>query len=381
MTAAAAALSSLRAIASECAATAGRFSPEECAQGVALANELIDLFTRSTVAARPIRDRHVGAGRALLLPNVPTELLLQVVGHLDVRDLGRLACTCRQLYFGPPCPPRPTSVVEEELRRRAAEAGRWLPSSPPAGVSGWVPALLQREWRDILEMSTVAAGQSPHSLLVDADGALLVCGFEHGHGTIGLPGEQGANIIGLQRFCTVLVPTPVPSMAGIRIRQVVAGFHGSLALSEAGRVYMWGQGSHGRLASDEEDRLVPTLVRELSQHRMRQVDMQMGICAAVTEEGLLFTWATAWREGAPAVGSPAAQSPVLGRGLDGITIDNPSPPQCVTALEGQRVGSVAVRRHFTLVTTEAGAVFSFGDGRLGALGHGDYETRILPKQV
>jgi hypothetical protein len=157
---------------------------------------------------------------------LPTELLLQVVPHLGVRDLGRLACTCRQLYFGPP---------EEELRRRAEEAGRWLPSSPPASVSGWVPALLQREWRDSLQLGTVAAGSISHSLFIDAKGALLACGFEREPGTLGLPRNQDEDA----QFRTVLVATAVPSMAGIRIRQVWAGHYCNLALSEAGRVYMW----------------------------------------------------------------------------------------------------------------------------------------------
>jgi hypothetical protein len=263
------ALAALRAATSACTAAAGRFSPEQSAEGIALAIVLHGHFIRSTVGAvKADRDRHVGEGQAPSLPHLPTELLLQIVRHLDVRDLARLACTYRKLYFGPPCPPRTTSVVEEELRRRAAKAGRWLPSSPPAGVSGWVPALLQREWHDSLEKSTVAAGDSPHSLFVDARGALMVCGFEHGLGTLGLPRSPNEN----HQFRTVLAPTPVLSLAGIRIRQVVVSFYCSIAVSETGRVYMWGSGGYGRLVSDAEDRLVPTLIQELSHHRVRQVD-------------------------------------------------------------------------------------------------------------
>jgi hypothetical protein len=372
MTLAAAALSALRGATSVCAATVGRFSPEECAEGVALANDLINLFTMSTVAAASVRDRHVGAGRALSLPHFPTELLLQIVRHLGVRDLGRLACTCRQLYFGPPCPPRPTSVVEEELRRRAAEAGRWLPPSPPAGASGWVPALLQREWRESLVLGTVAAGASPHSLFLDANGALLVCGFEQWTGVLGLPSNQD----GEAQFRTMMVPILVPSMAGIRIQQVVAGSHCSLAVSEAGRVYMWGQAQYGRLASDERNRLVPTLIHELSHHRVRQVAMSSPIFAAVTEEGLLFTWATV----APVHEAQQGWA-ALGLGLAGAAIGNPWPPQCVTALKDERVASVAIEMTFTLVTTEAGAVYSFGVGMTGSLGHGNRENQVLPKRI
>jgi hypothetical protein len=227
-----------------------------------------------------------------------------------------------------------------------------------------------------LELGTVATGFSPHSLFVDANGALLVCGFEHGTGTLGLPRDHGDNED--EDFRTVLVPTPVPSLAGVRIRQVVAGYHGSLAVSEAGQVYMWGQGRCGRLASDVQDRLVPTLIQELSHHRVRQVAIDDDLCAAVTEQGLLFTWATA---AALADDESERGRPRLGLGLNNITIDTPWPPQCVTALKDERVGLVAVGRDYTLVSTKTGAVFSFGAGTSGSLGHGSRAHQILPKRM
>jgi alpha-tubulin suppressor-like RCC1 family protein len=394
MAAAAAALSSLRAATGECAALAGRFSPEQYAKSAALANALRYLFTWSNVAAAAtaVRDPDADAGRAPLLPHLPAELLLHILRHLDVRDLARLAGTCRQLYFGPPCPPRPTSVVEDELRRRAGEDGRWLPSSPPAGVSGWVPALLQREWRDSLHLSTVAAGVSPHSLFVDAHGALMVCGFEYHPGTLSLPRNEGDSEFEEDdehedededfQLRTILVPTPVPSMASIRIRHEVAGVRCSLAVSQAGLVFSWGDGqaSSSRLASVEQDRLVPTLIQELCHHRVRQVAMAHDLCAAVTEEGLLFTWATEKNKGTFLVKNDE-RVPRLGLGLEGTNINQLWPPQCVTALSKERVGSVAVGSSYTLVTTEAGAVFSFGTGARGRLGHGDNNSQVLPKRI
>jgi hypothetical protein len=356
---------------------------EACSEDVALANKLRNLFTGPTAAAATA---DVDTVQEPLLPHLPTELLLQVVRHLSVWSLARLACTCRQFYYGPPCLP---SAVEEELRRRAEAAGRWLPSSPPAGMSGWVPALLQREWRDILGVSTVAAGDSPHSLFVDANGALLVCGFKEKVDALGLPTDEDEHENEdwdeeRTQSRTVLAPTPVPAMAGVSIRHVVAGNHCSLAVSEAGRVYMWGHGGYARLGSDEENQLVPTLIQELSHHRVRQVAIKDSLCAAVTEEGLLFTWGTAARHedfDFDEAWDEEQERPQIGLGMHGSTINSPWPPQCVTALRGQRVGSVAVEMQFMLVTTEAGAVFSFGAGSNGSLGHGDKESHTLPKRV
>jgi alpha-tubulin suppressor-like RCC1 family protein len=124
------------------------------------------------------------------------------------------------------------------------------------------------------------------------------------------------------------------------------------------------------------------LIQELSHHRVRQVAICYETCAAVTEEGLLYTWVTtAFRE-SYGVADVEQRRPILGLGLDGTTLDTLWPPQCVTALSMERVSSVAVGRRFTLVTTEAGAVYFFGDGKLVTnLGHGDREIHVLPKRV
>jgi hypothetical protein len=146
----------LRAATCACAATARRFNPDQSAEAVALANVLQALFSTSTAAAATAEVRVVC--QAPLLPQLPAELILEVLQHPDVRSLGRLACTCRQLYLGPRCPPRPTSLVEATIRLRADEVKRWTPSSLPAGVGKWVPFLLQREWRIGMEVCAVAAG-------------------------------------------------------------------------------------------------------------------------------------------------------------------------------------------------------------------------------
>jgi hypothetical protein len=211
----------------EYATSAGHFDPEQTAEAATLANELRALFSRSTTAA-PAETRSERA--APLLPLLPTELIVEVLQHLDVRSLGILASTCRELYYGPPCQPRPMSLVEAAIRRRADEVGRWTPSSLPAGVSEWVPFLLKREWRAGIEMRTVAAGCN-RSFFVDANGrhaAGLRC---RGRMRIGLLGLRGGTS---QTPFTAAVPTPVPSTAGVRIRAVVCHDECNLAVSEAG---------------------------------------------------------------------------------------------------------------------------------------------------
>jgi hypothetical protein len=178
-------LAALRAATRECAAAARRFTTEQSAEAAALANQLRALFSQSTSAATAeLCAKH----RAPLLLELPVELIVEVLQRLDVRSLDRLAGTCQQLYSGPPCPPRPMSLVETAIRRRADEVGRWMPSSLPASVSKWVPCLLKREWRSEIKLDTLAAGLN-RSFFVDANGALLACGAESKE-EVGLLGLQ-----------------------------------------------------------------------------------------------------------------------------------------------------------------------------------------------
>jgi E3 ubiquitin-protein ligase HERC2 len=123
------------------------------------------------------------------------------------------------------------------------------------------------------------------------------------------------------------------------------------------------------------------VVEELKGHRIRQVAIDMDRCLAVTEEGALFTWAMAPMQNEEALGDGNGVTPQLGLGVKGTSTSDFWPPHRVTALAAERVGSVAVRHLFTLVTTEAGSVFSFGVGAVGQLGHGDTEDQILPRRI
>jgi alpha-tubulin suppressor-like RCC1 family protein len=267
----------LRAATCECAATARLFSPERSAEAVTLANVLLALFLKSTTAAATAKLRVVEgrAARAPLLPHLPTELIVEVLQHLDVRSLGRPACTCRQLYF------------------------------------------------------TVAVGWN-RSFFVDANGALLACGKEG-------PGEMGMGMLGLREGTsktpfTAAVPTPVPSMTGVRVQAVVCLDNGNLAVSEAGQVFAW----ECNVQPSVEHNIgwskckwqppVPTVMEELRDHRVRQICAGCDHFAALTEDGALFTWET--ERDLNNTGDPIAE---LGRGN---FVHDARAPYCVFGLDG-----------------------------------------------
>jgi alpha-tubulin suppressor-like RCC1 family protein len=264
------------------------------------------------------------------------------------------------------------SLLEAAIRRRADENGRWTPSSLPAGVSKWVPFLLQREWRSGIELRTVATGRN-RSFFVDANGALLVCG-EQLAGVVGLLGLPGGTS---QTYLEAVVPTPVPFVAGVRIRAVACWEGCNLAVGESGQVFEWGRQV---ITGDEPIEWskwqppVPTVIEALRNHRVRQVVAGEFHCAALTEDKALFTWQTS-RDEHYGAGEPV---PELGYGR---FVQDCGVAHRVFALYDVRITSVAVGTRFTVAVAGTGAVYSFeAHGCLG-LGQANREVVFLHKRI
>jgi len=96
--------------------------------------------------------------------------------------------------------------------------------------------------------------------------------------------------------------------------------------------------------------------------------------AAVDEDGKLFTWGRAINPYNKTMPSG------LGYALDSET-ESQLTPKRVETLSEDRVVSVALGYAFTLVVTDAGAIFSFGYSDDGVLGHGSLEAEVLPRRI
>lgn len=321
-----------------------------------------------SVAAKYMPPSPLSPGSPLL--SLPAELQLEIFGWLPLRALGALAGTCRLLFHGPPRPPRPRSLVEEALRRRATEADRPPPVALPEGAAEWVPYLLRREWQHELDHGSIAAGQGAHSLFVSSDGVLLSCGLEEKAGVLGLRRSASEAELRLPR------PTAVPALGGVRLCAVATHYKHALALGESGEVYHWGADAYGAVAADDDggEGRVPTLVKGLRGHRVVRVSAGLNHSAALTEDGRLFTW------GASAHGN-FGLGYALPRGAGCRTAPHP----VGGALAGLRVVAVAAGFDFTLAATETGAAFSFGRSGRGRLGHGgapaEQGHQVLPRQI
>lgn len=301
----------------------------------------------------------------LTLLQLPHEVLVLVFCRLDARSLVRVAATCSGLYRDEPC--QMTSVVEA-LRERAAALGHVSPVRRSSEATSWVAQLARLERRRD-EARVHVAGSCGLSFFVAEGGKLMSCGrgavysdAEDSVGMLGLDELDGENLV-------VHTPTLMPSMAAICITSVACGSEFNSAVSVAGTVYTWGQGHNGRLGhGDTERSLLPRQVQALAAHRVLSVATGGGMadhCMVVTEEGEVFSW------GRDEFGQCGHGSHMLDQPL----------PRRVRGLTGVRARSASVGRAHSLVVTERGALYAFGAGCFGQLGHGSTEDVHSPKMV
>ena len=200
---------------------------------------------------------------------------------------------------------------------------------------------------------SVSAG-AYHSLAITADGAVWSWG-QGGLGQLGHGDWQGQSL-----------PKKVEALAGRRVVAVSAGGEHSLALTADGAVWSWGYGGFGKLGhGDEQRQLRPKKVEALAGQRVVAVSAGAYHNLSLTADGSVWSW------GDRDYGK-------LGHGSDR---QNQLLPKKVEALAGRRVVGVSAGGELSLALTADGAVWSWGMGGWGALGHGDEQDRMLPKKV
>ena len=225
------------------------------------------------------------------------------------------------------------------------------------------PARLGKEMYGGSPAVMVACGDA-HTLVLTAEGTQLTavwsCGAG-GHGQLG-HGDTGNKL--------VLTLVGSEGFSGAQIVMVAAGAQHGVALGAEGRVWTWGYGRYGQLGhNDEGERLVPTLLagEALDGAVVVQVAAGLGHTVAVTREGELWVW------GCGIYGQ-------LGLG----DFDNRMAPTLVraeAAFGESQVLTVACGYLHTLAVTKDGALWTFGKGANGALGHNDNNNRLMPTRI
>lgn len=161
------------------------------------------------------------------------------------------------------------------------------------------------------------------------------------------------------------VPRLVGALEGHNVVGAAAGYKHTVVWTEEGQLYTFGCGRGGKLGhGEEEDELLP-----------RRVDALMGKRVVGATAGAFHT--VAWIEGGGVYTFGYGEEGMLGHGGQEPELL----PRVVGALAGKNVVGATIEFH-TVVWTEGGEVYTFGEGESGKLGHGDgVENELLPRVV
>ena len=183
-----------------------------------------------------------------------------------------------------------------------------------------------------------------------------------------------------------LAPRRVPGAGfnGERVVMVAAGGGHTVALSEAGHVFTWGKGEYGQLGhNDEEDQLAPRHVEAglfapaggLGGQGENVVFVAAGgdHTVAVTAGGRLYTWGSCWF-------GQLGHGDTVSRLVPTLVVGGGTGP-AFGAPEGGRVVMAACGRAHTLVVTQDGALWACGRASYGELGLSDRAERHVFQRV
>lgn len=220
------------------------------------------------------------------------------------------------------------------------------------------PTRVEALFKDGIKVTSVACG-SRHTVALDAEGQI----FSWGDRELGVVGHGVAD--GHQ-----YTPLQVSGadLALVTIKQISAcGFH-TLALSEGGDVYSWGEGKFGRLGiGNEDNQLTPMRVPPNASwlgDPVVQVTCGGFHSALVTEMGRCYTCG----------GGEHGQ---LGHGEKA----NKMVFMLVESLRTQTVRQVTCGWSHTVALTDEGKCFSWGNADHGKLGHGPCQKVTIPRLV
>ena len=210
--------------------------------------------------------------------------------------------------------------------------------------------------RSLTELRCVrmAACGARHSLFLTTNSEVYACG-DNSMGQLGLGDRKQRNI-----------PKQVQRLDKEQVIQIVCGKFHSLALTRSSLIYSWGSNQQGQLGTGSLDAscVCPNPITTLQSIFIAAVSSGASHSFALSSSGSVFAW------GRNTFGQ-------LGLG---DTIDRRT-PFLVESIQNKFVTSVEGGEEHTVFLTREGAVFSFGCGVYGQLGHDSKSNQLTPKQI
>ncbi|XP_071362163.1 probable E3 ubiquitin-protein ligase HERC3 [Trachinotus anak] len=178
--------------------------------------------------------------------------------------------------------------------------------------------------------------------------------------------SDGGRVFCVDTTHTPFTPRPLEALCNIPVSQVACGSQHSVALTKDGQVYSWGQDSRGQLGLGKRKPSAnsPQHLRSLSEIPVVQIAAGGEQSFALSVSGGVIGWG---RNDCGQLG--------LGDTTDRHT---PTPVQC---LNRKKTIHISCGKDHTAILTKDGAVFTFGSGQYGQLGHNSFRDELRPRLV
>ena len=192
--------------------------------------------------------------------------------------------------------------------------------------------------------------------------------------TAAVTAEGELYLWGTSSFDSQSVPRLVDALKGKRVEQVALGlYHVAALIREADevstRVYTWGRGDKGQLGhGTRREYRKPTIIEALKKVNVLHIASGEVHMAVITDKNRLIMWGSIVSPDSDKdlLGVPGSQSCIL-------------KPKKIPRLKNVTMAACGAR--YTVAVTKSGAVFTWGYGNYGCLGHGTRENAVAPLRV
>ncbi|XP_025262596.1 RCC1 and BTB domain-containing protein 2 [Camponotus floridanus] len=141
------------------------------------------------------------------------------------------------------------------------------------------------------------------------------------------------------------------SLRGKRIIDIASNNYNSLALTDSGKIYVWGSVNFTKKSLPDQCQVNPCQVTGLKKMKIIQIACDMSFVMALTNDGKLYSWGTNTY------------------GQLGISSENDLYPCLITSLENVHIDKIVCGSEHSLALTSKGHIYSWGSNHEGQLGY------------
>jgi alpha-tubulin suppressor-like RCC1 family protein len=180
---------------------------------------------------------------------------------------------------------------------------------------------------------------------------------------------------------TNMGPSLVTSLSHVKVKSVACGAYHSLCLTADGKVYSWGRCANGRLGQFSSSPNVPD--HAVGRPGLVRCNWKVNRYECIDGE---YVWDKEYMKKARATNLPIPnkqqQSIATPTKLRSSSSSSPrESSKSINQSVGVKIVGIAAGFSHSIAITECGAVFTWGCGVYGRLGHGGHCDESLPKQI